>query len=204
MVGHHPVNTIRSNTIRSNTIQSTPSIRISTPHATYRLVNHHHAPQVTALVEAYALLATPPFHLHIATMLDALAGFVVKRIDARHLHAVARPCDILRLLRGYALLKHRSVAVPELVAALTGELKRQVAASYERGDTSGGRGGLDVAYVASLLSTLVQLQQLPQDAGMLTAVVTASWGSIGAAPEGECVSLLRLLAALRHRPGRGM
>lgn len=154
---------------------------------------------MTSLVEAYALLATPPLHPHIATMLDALAGFVVKRIAARHLHAVARPRDILRLLRAYARLQHRSVAVPELVTALTGELKRQVASSYERGD--GNEGGVDVAYVSTLLSTLVQLQQLPQDAGLMTAVVTASWKSIGGAPEEECVSLLRMLAALRHRPG---
>lgn len=150
------------------------------------------------------MLAVQPLQPHIATMLDALAGFVVKRITARHLHAVARPRDILRMLRAYAKLQHRSVAVPELVAALTEELKRQVAASYERVDSASApqHVGLDVAYVASLLSTLVQLQQLPQDNGLLRAMVTASWRNIGVAPVEACVALLRLLAALRHRPGR--
>lgn len=61
-------------------------------------------------------------------MLDSMAGFVVQRINARHLHAVSRPRDIVRLLRAYAVLQHTSVAVSELTDALTEELKRQVCA----------------------------------------------------------------------------
>lgn len=51
-------------------------------------------------------------------MLDAVAGFVVRRVRARHLNAVSRPEDLAALLRAYAALSHNSVAVPELLTAV--------------------------------------------------------------------------------------
>lgn len=51
-------------------------------------------------------------------MLDAAAGFVVRRIRSRHLNAVSRAEDLASLLHAYAALGHNSVAVPELLAAV--------------------------------------------------------------------------------------
>ena len=40
-------------------------------------------------------------------MLDAVAGFIVKRIRARHVIAVAKPRDVAAILRAYTTLKHK-------------------------------------------------------------------------------------------------
>ena len=42
-------------------------------------------------------------------MLDAVAGFVVKRIRARHVNAVAKPRDVAAILRAYTTLRHKCV-----------------------------------------------------------------------------------------------
>ena len=52
----------------------------------------------------------PPFICTDATlplMLDAVAGFIVKRIRARHVNAVAKPRDVAAILRAYTTLKHK-------------------------------------------------------------------------------------------------
>jgi hypothetical protein len=40
-------------------------------------------------------------------MLDAVAGYVIKRIRAKHVNAVSRPSDALAILQAYARLKHK-------------------------------------------------------------------------------------------------
>ncbi len=52
-------------------------------------------------------------------MLDAAATYTVKRVRSGHLAAVSRASDMAALLDAYARLAHVSVAVPELIAALT-------------------------------------------------------------------------------------
>lgn len=52
-------------------------------------------------------------------MLDVVAGFVSRRIRDRHLNAVRRPCHLSRLLAAFAALGHNSVAVPDLLAAVS-------------------------------------------------------------------------------------
>jgi hypothetical protein len=51
-------------------------------------------------------------------MLDAVAGYVVRRIKARHTNAVTRPQDLAGLLQAFAALRHNSVAIPELLSAV--------------------------------------------------------------------------------------
>lgn len=52
-------------------------------------------------------------------MLDAVAGYIVKRIRNKHMNAMAQPQHVLAVLRAYAELGHVSVVVPELIGALS-------------------------------------------------------------------------------------
>jgi hypothetical protein len=51
-------------------------------------------------------------------MFDAVAGWLVKRIRARHVQAPASPQQLAAVADVYARLQHRSVVVPELLNAL--------------------------------------------------------------------------------------
>ncbi len=42
-------------------------------------------------------------------MLDAVAGYVTKRIRARHVAAVCQPADVAAILNAYAHLQHNTV-----------------------------------------------------------------------------------------------
>ena len=52
-----------------------------------------------------------------SAMLDAVAGFVVRRMAAGHLNAVTQPSDLAQLLQAYAALGHSTVVMPELLTA---------------------------------------------------------------------------------------
>lgn len=49
----------------------------------------------------------------VPRMLDAIAGYTIKRIRARHVTAISRPADIATMLHAYADLQHTSVVSTE-------------------------------------------------------------------------------------------
>jgi hypothetical protein len=51
-------------------------------------------------------------------MFDAVAGWLVKRVRARHVQAPSSPQQLAAVAAVYARLQHRSVVVPELLNAL--------------------------------------------------------------------------------------
>lgn len=55
-------------------------------------------------------------------MLDAVAGFVVRRSTAGHLNAVSKPEDVAQLLQAYAALGHNTVVMPELLNAVSNQV----------------------------------------------------------------------------------
>ncbi len=59
-------------------------------------------------------------------MLDAVGGYIVKRIRAQHLNAVSRPDHMAQVLSAYAALEHRSVIVPEILGALSSQVRSVV------------------------------------------------------------------------------
>ena len=92
-----------------------------------QLSNKHsmRAPFVPAnlvkLLTSYARLQ----HISGATssMLDAAAGFVVRRMVAGHLNAVTKLSDLSQLLQAYAALKHSTVVMPELLTAASNQVR---------------------------------------------------------------------------------
>ena len=57
-----------------------------------------------------------------SSMLDAAAGFVVRRMTAGHLNAVTKLSDLSQLLQAYAALKHSTVVMPELLTAASNQV----------------------------------------------------------------------------------
>ncbi|KAL0022441.1 hypothetical protein WJX79_000951 [Trebouxia sp. C0005] len=67
-----------------------------------------------------------------SSMLDAAAGFVVRRMAAGHLNAVTKLSDLSQLLQAYATLGHQTVVMPELLTAASNQLRKQLASESER------------------------------------------------------------------------
>lgn len=57
-----------------------------------------------------------------SSMLDAAAGFVVRRMAAGHLNAVTKLSDLSQLLQAYATLGHQTVVMPELLTAASNQV----------------------------------------------------------------------------------
>ena len=57
-----------------------------------------------------------------SSMLDAAAGFVVRRMAAGHLNAVTKLSDLSQLLQAYARLGHKTVVMPELLTAASNQV----------------------------------------------------------------------------------
>jgi len=57
-----------------------------------------------------------------SSMLDAAAGFVVRRMAAGHLNAVTKLSDLSQLLQAYAALGHQTVVMPELLTAASNQV----------------------------------------------------------------------------------
>lgn len=57
-----------------------------------------------------------------SAMLDAAAGFAVRRMRAGHLNAVTSPADLAQLLQAYAALGHTTVVLPELLTAASNQV----------------------------------------------------------------------------------
>ena len=55
-------------------------------------------------------------------MLDAVAGFVIRRINAGHLNAVTKAADLAQLLQAYAALGHSTVVMPDLLTAVSNQV----------------------------------------------------------------------------------
>lgn len=55
-------------------------------------------------------------------MLDAVAGFVIRRMTAGHLNAVTKPADLAQLLQAYAVLEHSTVVMPDLLTAVSNQV----------------------------------------------------------------------------------
>ncbi|KAI8473137.1 MAG: hypothetical protein J3K34DRAFT_519159 [Monoraphidium minutum] len=64
-------------------------------------------------------------------MLDAVASYVVQRVRKQHINAVSRPADLSALVVAFAELRHNSVAVPELIRAVTQQVCKGVASAHE-------------------------------------------------------------------------
>lgn len=58
-------------------------------------------------------------------MFDAVAGWLVKRVRARHVQAPSSPQQLAAVAAAYARLQHRSVVVPELLTALDLQVSKQ-------------------------------------------------------------------------------
>jgi hypothetical protein len=71
-------------------------------------------------------------------MLDAVAGYIVKRIRSKHLAAVSQPSHILSILQSYARLSHVSVVIPELIGALSEQVGALPPCGWEKGPTATG------------------------------------------------------------------
>lgn len=70
-------------------------------------------------------------------MFDAAAGWVVKRVRARHMQAPSSPQQLAAVAGVFARLQHRSVVVPELLNALGS----QVGSAVEVGCVCRAGGG---------------------------------------------------------------
>ncbi len=57
-----------------------------------------------------------------SSMLDAAAGFVVRRMANGHLNAVTKLSDLSQLLQAYATLGHQTVVMPELLTAASNQV----------------------------------------------------------------------------------
>lgn len=60
-----------------------------------------------------------------SSMLDAAAGFVVRRMTSGHLNAVTKLSDLSQLLQAYAALGHKTVVLPELLTAASNQVRHQ-------------------------------------------------------------------------------
>lgn len=63
-------------------------------------------------------------------MFDAAAGWVVKRVRARHMHAPSSPPQLAAVADVFARLQHRTVVVPELLNALGSQVGCWLAAGW--------------------------------------------------------------------------
>lgn len=59
-------------------------------------------------------------------MFDAAAGWVVKRVRARHMQAPSSPPQLAAVGAVFAGLQHTSVVVPELLNALSSQVRHMV------------------------------------------------------------------------------
>ena len=75
-------------------------------------------------------------------MLDAVAGFVVRRMAAGHLNAVTKPSDLAQLLQAYAALGHSTVVMPELLTAASNQVCSRVRHADVAEDTIGNKPDL--------------------------------------------------------------
>lgn len=79
-------------------------------------------PHLLKLLNGYARMKH--FSSSSSAMLDAVAGFVVRRSTAGHLNAVSKPEDVAQLLQAYAALGHSTVVMPELLNAVSNQVSQ--------------------------------------------------------------------------------
>ncbi|KIZ00201.1 hypothetical protein MNEG_7760 [Monoraphidium neglectum] len=98
-------------------------------HEVYRQLSNRHSgsagfrpSDLVKLVNAYARAGYGDGNA--PRMLDAVASYVVQRVRKQHLNAVSRPADLSGLVAAFADLRHTSVAVPELIRAVTQQARR--------------------------------------------------------------------------------
>jgi hypothetical protein len=80
-----------------------------------------HQQEYVSLHQVTSLLLTVHFCFFAGPslrMFDAVAGWLVKRVRARHVQAPSSPQQLAAVAAVYARLQHRSVVVPELLTAL--------------------------------------------------------------------------------------
>ncbi|GAB4820537.1 hypothetical protein N2152v2_007583 [Parachlorella kessleri] len=115
----------------------------------------------------------------VSGMLDAVAGFVVRRIKARHSSAIVRPEELAALLRAFAGLQHNSVSVPELLSAVGEQVCLNAAQEQER----------DARLTAAVLGTtnepLPHSRQHPQHGAPSSSSSCSSQGGLGGHPEAQ-------------------
>ncbi|KAG1655977.1 hypothetical protein FOA52_008678 [Chlamydomonas sp. UWO 241] len=107
-------------------------------HEAYRQLSNRHSlsaaflpADIVALLKAFVRLPRTLGHPSVARMLDAVAGGIAKKVKARHVQAVSKPGDIRDVLCAFASLQHNSVAVPEMLRALSRQVASEVAAHGE-------------------------------------------------------------------------
>ena len=100
-------------------------------------------------------------------MLDAVAGFVIRRMTAGHLNAVTKPADLAQLLQAYAVLGHSTVVMPDLLTAVS----NQVGTSQHIEHILLIRTG-DPSHSFGLVSCW-QLQTIPEHLPMLLSLIVA-------------------------------
>ncbi|KAF8066189.1 ACS8 [Scenedesmus sp. PABB004] len=193
-------------------------------HEAYRQLSNRHSAGggscfsvegVVSLVTSYAQLdyADGP----APRLFDAVAGWLAKRVRARHVQAPSSPAQLAAVAGAFAALprRHRSVAVPELLSALDLQAARAAAAAVElRHAPGGGYGGPGSAYchwslghAAALLRAHVELGFAPPQATLsaLGPALLLALGEEAEQPPAErardATAVLGALAVLAHHPG---
>jgi hypothetical protein len=166
--------------------------------------------ELVALCCAFA--AAKPPRPAAAGMLDAVAGFVARRVRAGHPDAMARPADFAALLDAFADAGHGSVAVPELLSAVGEQLRRAAARRAERTGMVAAAAAPDAGAAAqrydalalrgavALLGAHLRLGFAP-DALTLQALVPGVHAAVAGAAPTDAAALLELFAFLEFDPG---
>lgn len=120
---------------------------------------------VVRLVQSYAELKYR--EAAVPRMLDAVAGYTARRIRAQHLHALARPDDVVALLHALADLGHVTVATRELLSAISLQVCREVLSAHLLRHEDPTAWQLSSSYhftpprVCGILSGFIRLGYLP-------------------------------------------
>ena len=79
------------------------------PHIHNHNLQYEHRTASPELTNCYrhADAPLPSTDANVPLMLDAAAGYIVKRIRARQVNAVSKPGDVAAVLRAFVRLKHK-------------------------------------------------------------------------------------------------
>lgn len=152
-----------------------------------------------------------------SSMLDAAAGFVVRRMNAGHLNSVTKLSDLSQLLQAYARLAHSTVVMPELLTAVSNQLRKQLASESERqtklelsrqiqADSEGNSmipllgSSVEPLHLISILKAYRDLGYHPSQ-GLLIAAEPFLCCLHSLMPSGPALDLISLFGAFDWRPG---
>eukprot|EP00891_Asterochloris_glomerata_P005312 jgi/Astpho2/5312/Aster-x0672 len=163
---------------------------------------------VTAIPQAYAQLQHHTSHS--SAMLDAIAGYVVRRVKTGHLHALSRPAGVVALLEAFSQMGHSTVVVPELLATLAGQMQQQLVLEHEQSAQQVESSSPDAFrqaseypphLIAALLDVFCRLGFHPGDMLLRLLLLQLQRSEPGDIPVATALQLLQSLAVLQHDEG---